>query len=172
MVALTNLFDPGPAFEGSVHDALIRLRNAGVLAKRDWPATPELLAVRDNVMALRKRWDDALASRIFRGDVGGFLVEFRQGFIDDKRAFGECRVAATRTSGPRRIEWDLACDRGEQGWEVELDDDGHIDWIRPDDRWMSDPHLEKLAAPVAGLLARWDDGSSTPTSWRLSRATA
>jgi CubicO group peptidase (beta-lactamase class C family) len=157
MVALTNLFEPQSTFEDAMRDAFVILRDGGALEKPKWPVTQELLAVRDRFMSLRDTWSDSVAKGIFRDDVGDYLAQVKQGFVDDKRVFGGCHIVATASDGPRRIHWDLACDRGGQGWDIALDPQGRIAWLSPEDRLPPDARLAKAAAQIAGLVGRWDD---------------
>ena len=158
LLVLANLFDDDMELEDAVRGGAYVLEESGALAKRVLQPSPALLAARDAVVSLRARWDDALAVRTFPTEVAPRLPEMKKGMEEGARDHGACRVGATSVDGRSRLEWDMACDRGGEHWEIELDAKGErIGWIRGDDRFPPDPRLAKAAPSLAGLVAHWDD---------------
>jgi hypothetical protein len=157
LVALQSLWEPRNELDTSVREAMRLLDEAWVLPKREWSPSPALLAARDKLATLRANWNDALAARAFAEGASGLLPELQTSFAGDARAYGACRVTKTTADGTRHVEWEKACDRGGQTFDVAVDREGRIVDVHQDDRFPPEPRLAAAATPLANLVGRWDE---------------
>ncbi|MGD0524161.1 MAG: serine hydrolase domain-containing protein [Polyangiaceae bacterium] len=157
LVALQNLYEPHGELDASVREGMRLLDVAGVLPKREWAPSPGLLAARDTVVALREKWDAAIAARAFAEGAAGSLPELQIGLAEDQRHHGACRVTKTTAEGTRHIEWEMACDRGGQTFQVTVDSSTRIVDVHRDDSFPPEPRLAAAATPLANLVGGWDE---------------
>jgi CubicO group peptidase (beta-lactamase class C family) len=157
LIALQNLWEPQRELDASVREGMRLLDVAGVLPKRERAPSPGLLAARDTVVALREKWDATVAARAFAEGAAGLLPELQTGFAEEQRDHGACHVTKSTANGTRHIEWEMACDRGGQTFQVAIDSRARIVDVHRDGSFPPEPRLAAAARPLANLVAGWDE---------------
>jgi CubicO group peptidase (beta-lactamase class C family) len=156
IVALVNSDDQ--ELEGGAMEGLRMLDASSAIANRVLQPSPDLLAARDQLLALTLKWDDGLSARLFVPEVASALPRIHDHFEKDKTEVGACHVASTKVGDSLHMQWEMACDHGTQRFFMGLTSDGkrivdmeHFNHVPPDAR------LAAAATRLVSLVQRWDD---------------
>ena len=136
------------------------LRRTGGLLPRVPPASPALLAARNDVLALLDRWDDGAAQRVAADNffLDQPLAQRREEMARLRERHGRCRPGAIQPENWLRGEFRAECERGWVDVALTLAPTvpPRLQWLRLTSGLPPSARMNESAQAVASLAASWN----------------